>query len=194
METEYDFVSALLRIGEGGIDFFASCLLYFDPEELKACRLVNRAWDEFIRREVWGRKWKRLLLKEKLLQRWKDVDPAAEEFGPVRMMLDPDLVSKEVSSIFCNNYHVFCVLPCGKVGVYCLTTGFWVRDLVPGEADEAPHETRLAGSDLVVAAVVWGINKITVWSSKKEMEQLFCLYVNNFPALVSAVSTERTNN
>ena len=57
METEYDFVSALLRIGEGGIDFFASCLLHLDPDELKACRLLfNRAWDEFIRREVWGRK------------------------------------------------------------------------------------------------------------------------------------------
>ena len=65
METEYDLVSAVLRIGEGGINFFASCLLYLDPNELKMCRLVNRAWDEFIRKEVWGSKGKRLLLKEK---------------------------------------------------------------------------------------------------------------------------------
>ena len=77
METEYDFVSALLRIGEGGIDFFASCLLHLDPDELKACRLVNRAWDEFIRKEVWGSKRRRQLLKEKLLQRWKNIEPAA---------------------------------------------------------------------------------------------------------------------
>ena len=110
METKCDFVTALLAIGEGGVDFFASCLLHLDPHELKTCRLVNRAWDEFIRKEVWGSKVKRLQLKEKLLQRWKDVDPAAKELGPVRMMLDPDsdLVNKEVASIFCNNSHVFC--------------------------------------------------------------------------------------
>ena len=65
METNCDFVTALLAIGEGGVDFFASCLLHLDPDELKACRLVNRAWDEFIRKEVWGSKGKRLLLKEK---------------------------------------------------------------------------------------------------------------------------------
>ena len=122
METEYDLVSAVLRIGEGGINFFASCLLYLDPNELKTCRLVNRDWEKFIRKEVWGNKRRRLLMKEKLLQRWKNVDPAAEEFGPVRMMLDPDLVNKGVDSIFCNNSYVFCGLPCGKVGVYCLIT------------------------------------------------------------------------
>ena len=81
METDWDLVSALLRISEGGINFFASCLLYLDPNELKMCRLVNRAWDEFIRKEVWGSKRRRLLLKERLLQRWKNVDPDAEEFS-----------------------------------------------------------------------------------------------------------------
>ena len=108
METETDLVTAVLRIGDGGNNFFVSCLLYLDPHELKSCRLVNRAWDEFIRKEVWGSKVKRLLLKEKLLQRWKDVDPAAKELGPVRMMLDPDLVNQGVDSIFCNNSYVFC--------------------------------------------------------------------------------------
>ena len=106
METEYDFVSALLRIGEGGIDFFASCLLYLDPDELKMCRLVNRARDKFIRKEVWGNKGKRLLLKEKLLQRWKNVDPAAEEFGPLRMMVDPDLVNQR------GGFDILQQLPC----------------------------------------------------------------------------------
>ena len=123
METEYDFVSALLRIGEGGVDIFASCLLDLDPDELKSCRLVNRTWNEFIRKEVWGSKQRRLLLKEKLLHRWKNIVPAAKEFSPVRMMLDPDLFHNEVDSIFCNNSYVFCGLPCGKVGVYSLTTG-----------------------------------------------------------------------
>ena len=67
METEYDFVSALLAIGDGGVEFFASCLLHLDPDQLKACRLVNSAWDEFVRKEVWGSKVKRLLLKENRL-------------------------------------------------------------------------------------------------------------------------------
>ena len=126
METKSDFVSALLAIGDGGVEFFASCLLHLDPDELKACRLVNSAWDEFVRKEVWGRRRRRLLLKEKLVERWKNIDPAAEQFGHVRMTLGPDLAAdgvRKVDSIFCNNSHVFCGLPCGKVGVFCLTTG-----------------------------------------------------------------------
>ena len=194
METEWDLVSALVRIGEGGINFLASCFLYLDPDELKACRLVNRAWDEFIRKEVWGSKRRRLLLKEKLLQRWKNIEPAAKEFGPVRMMLDPDQFHKEVDSIFCNNSYVFCGLPIGKVAVYCLTTGDWVRDLVPlplGADEEGDHSCRVAGSELVVAAVMWA-TKVTIWSSKKEMERLFCLHLVNFPC--SDVSCEHSGD
>ena len=66
------------------------------------------------------------------------------------------------------------------MGVYSLTTDNWVRDLVPGEVGEAPSDTKVAGSDLVVAAVMWGMI-VTVWSSKKEMERLFCLNVINCP-------------
>lgn len=66
-------------------------------------------------------------------------------------MMLPDLANKEVDSIFCNNSHVFCRLPCGKVAVYCLTTGDWVRDLVPsGVEEDEDNETRVAGSDLIV--------------------------------------------
>ena len=186
METEYDFVSALLAIGEGGVEFFASCLLHLDPVELKACRLVNSAWDEFIRKEVWGRRRRRLLLKEKLVERWKNIDPAAEEFGHVRITLGPDLAAdgvRKVDSIFCNNSYVLCGLPIGKVGVYCLTTGDWVRDLVPlqlGADEEGGHSCRVAGSELVVDSVMWA-TKVTIWSSKKEMERLFCLNVINCP-------------
>ena len=35
-------------------------------------------------------------MKEKLLQRWENIDPVAEEFGPVRMMVDPDMVNKAI--------------------------------------------------------------------------------------------------
>ena len=187
METKCDFVTALLAIGEGGVDFFASCLLHLDPHELKTCRLVNRAWDEFIRKEVWGRKKRRLLLKEKLVERWKNSDLAAEEFGHVTMALNPYLEPFEVGvvdSIFCNDSHVFCGLKSGKVGVYCLTTGEWVRDLMPGKvhADHFSNGTKVGGSDLVVAAVMWS-TIVTVWSGKKEMERLFCLDVLNYPCM-----------
>ena len=170
MEPEPDFVSALLAIGEGGHHFFASCLLLLDPEELKACRLVNHTWDEFIRKEVWGSKRARLQLKEKLAERWKNADPTTEEFGHVRMAVDPDLHPREigvVDSIFCNHSHIFCGLESGKVGVYSLHDGQWVRDLMPGEVD-AHHcnATKVAGSDLVIAAVMWG-SIVTVWSAKK---------------------------
>ena len=196
METEYDFVSALLAIGDGGVEFFASCLLHLDPDELKACRLVNSAWDEFVRKEVWGRRRRRLLLKEKLVERWKNSDLAAEEFGHVTMALNPYLEPFEmgtVDSIFCNDSHVFCGLQSGKVGVYCLTTGEWVRDLMPGKVDEVhfSNGTKVAGGDLVVAAAMWN-TIVTVWSGKKEMDQLFCLDVVNYPCI--GVSSEHDEN
>ena len=186
METKCDFVTALLAIGEGGVDFFASCLLHLDPHELKTCRLVNRAWDEFIRKEVWGSKKRRLLLKEKLVERWRTSDLAAEEFSHVTMVLNPYLDPIEVGtvdSIFCNDSHIVCGLESGKVGVYCLTTGEWVRDLMPGKVDKDHYNvTRVAGSDLVVAAAMWS-TIVTVWSGKKEMDQLFCLDVLNYPCM-----------
>ena len=53
-----------------------------------------------------------------------------------------------------------------------MTTGNWVRDLVPGEVDEdEDNETRVKGSDLIVAGFIWGGTKVTVWSSKKEVRQ-----------------------
>ena len=51
-----DFVSQLLAIGEGGEHFFVSCLLHLSPEDLKACRLVNKTWARVIKEGVWGNK------------------------------------------------------------------------------------------------------------------------------------------
>ena len=42
------------------------------------------------------------------------------------------------------------------------------------------YPTKVAGSDIVVAAVMWNAI-VVVWSSKKEMERLFCLDVINKP-------------
>ena len=62
-----DYMSQLLAIGEGGQLFFVSCLLYLSPEDLKACRLVNKTWDKVIKERVWGSKRARKSLEEKAL-------------------------------------------------------------------------------------------------------------------------------
>ena len=51
-----DYISQLLAIGEGGEDFFVSCLLQLSPKDLKACRLVNKTWARVIKEGVWGNK------------------------------------------------------------------------------------------------------------------------------------------
>ena len=169
--AEKDFISKLLAIGEGGCHFFASCLLHLSPEELKACRLVHSTWDKIIKDRVWGNGRGRMKLKEKLIERWNNADPIAEEFGKVR--------EEGVDTILCNDAHVFCGLESGKVGVYNLNTHRWVRDLMPGQVDTIHiNFTKLSGSKALVAALMWG-SIVTVWSSKDEMEQLHCFNVIN---------------
>ena len=120
-----DFVSRLLAIGQGwGQDFFVSCLLHLSPEDLKACRLVNKTWNKVIKERVWGNKRARKMLEEKLLNRWKTTNPETVQLGTV---------PQEVEAMFCNNTHAFCFVKGGKVKVYSLTDGQWVRDL---ESDE----------------------------------------------------------
>ena len=120
-----DFVSKLMGNDPGGRTFFASCLLCLNPEELKACRLVNSIWAKFIMDEVWKRSRERKRLEGKLVQMWKNTDPRTVELGQTR---------GRVSSMFCNDAFVFCGLQRGKkVGVYSFTTGQWVRDLMLGE-------------------------------------------------------------
>ena len=64
-----DYISQLLAIGEGGEAFFVSCLLHLSPEDLKACRLVNKTWNKVIKERVWGSERARKRLEEKLLNR-----------------------------------------------------------------------------------------------------------------------------
>ena len=61
-----DYISQLLAIGEGGEHFFVSCLLRLSTEDLKACRLVNKTWNDLIKERVWGNKRARKRLEEKL--------------------------------------------------------------------------------------------------------------------------------
>ena len=110
-----DFVSKLLAIGQGwGQMFFVSCLLHLSPEDLKACRLVNKTWNDLIKERVWGNKRARKRLEEKLLNRWKTTNPETVQLGTVPL---------GVEAIFCNNNHVFCGMQDGKVKVYNLVDG-----------------------------------------------------------------------
>ena len=170
MEPEVDFVSKLMENDPGGRNFFASCLLLLNPKELKACRLVNSVWDEFIVDEVWGKNRGRRKLEEKLVERWKTTDPMAVELSQV---------SGQICSMFCNDSLVFCGLASGRVSVYSLTSSEWVRDLMPGEVGPGFISfTKVSGGKAVIAAAMWG-SMVTVWSSQREMEQLYHFNANN---------------
>ena len=122
MDSEsMDNTCQLLAIGEG--DFFVSCLLHLSPEDLKACRLVNKTWNDLIKERVWGNKRARKRLEEKLLNRWKTTNPETVRLGTV---------PRGVRAMFCNNSHVFLVMEDGEVKVYSMTDGQWVRDLYSG--------------------------------------------------------------
>ena len=164
-----DNMSQLLTIGEG--DFFVSCLLFLSPEDLKACRLVNKTWNDLIKERVWGKKRARKRLEEKLLIRWKTINPDTVQLGTVPL---------GVLIIFCNNNHVFCGVQGGKVKVYNLTDGQWVRDLESGEEDLGV--VRICGGESIVAAWL-GLGVVTVWSSKEEMGRLHSFDVHNHDGL-----------
>ena len=53
-----DILGELMSKGDGaGDSFVAKCYLYLSPEELKACRLVSRTWNEFIQEYLWKDTW-----------------------------------------------------------------------------------------------------------------------------------------
>ena len=177
MESEVpDFVSILMANDPGGRNFFVSCLLCLNPDQLKACRLVNSAWNQFIKDEVWGKNRGRRRLESKLVEQWKSADPMTVALGPER---------EWVNSMFCSDAYAFCGLRSGVVRVYSLATGEWLRDLLPGQVGIGFNYTRVSGSKTVVAASVW-CSKLTVWSSKGKMEQVYYLDVINHDCLDAA--------
>ena len=164
-----DNMSLLLSIGEG--DFFVSCLLHLSPEDLKACRLVSKTWNEVIKERVWGNKRARKRLEEKLVHRWKTQNPQTVQLGAVYPYC--------VEPIICNNAHVFCGVE-GKVRVYSLADGQWVRDLEPETEPEDPHVvfSRISRGESIVAALI-GHGIVAIWSSKEEMGRLHTFDVRN---------------
>ena len=162
-----DYMSQLLAIGEGGEAFFVSCLLHLSPEDLKACRLVNKTWNDLIKERVWGNKRARKTLEEKLLNRWKTTNPETVQLGTV---------PRGVLAMFCNNSHVFLGWGNSEVKVYSMTDGQWARDLESGE--ENLWVERICGGESIVAAQL-GTDVVRVWSSKEEMGRLHSFDVRN---------------
>ena len=171
-DLEEDFVSKLMGNDPGGRTFFASCLLCLNPEELKACRLVNSVWAKFIMDEVWKRSRGRKRLEGKLVERWKSVDPRTVELGQMR---------ESVWSMCCNDAFVFCGLESRIVAVYSLTTGQWVRDLSPGQvvAGFGRHARLAVSGNKTVVAASFREPTVTVWSSQGKMEQLYYFNATN---------------
>ena len=97
-------MSQLHTIGEG--DFFVSCLLHLSPEDLKACRLVNKTWNKVIKERVWGNKRARKRLEEKLVHRWKTINPGTVQLGTVKPRY-----GRRVRAMFCNNTNVTPTFP-----------------------------------------------------------------------------------
>ena len=178
MDAEMDLVSKLMGNDPGGQNFFAPCLLFLNPEDLKACRLVNKVWDQFIMEEVWGenRVRSRRKLEVKLVERWKTAEPTTVELGQA---------GGRVNSMFCNDAFVFCGDQRNvRVKVYS-TSGEWVRDLIPGEVGTGVEGfTKVAGSNAIAIAVTAAdFPTVTVWSSHNQMEQLYHFNANNYNCL-----------
>ena len=167
-------MSQLLAIAEGGQDFFVSCLLHLSPQDLKACRLVNKTWNVVIMERVWGSKRVRKVLEGKLVHRWKTINPGTVQLGTVKPRY-----GRRVRAMFCNNTNVFCGTEGGKVEVYSLTDGQWVADLDSGEKDL--NVRSVCGSESIVAAEFWEVVK--VWSSKEEMGLFYFFDARNHKGL-----------
>ena len=130
MDSTVDILGKLMVVLDAGHQrVVANCLLSLTPEELKACRLVCRTWNVFIRDEIWKSSWGRSRLTEKLVDRWMTVDAVAVELTSYRFMTQG---RKRATSIFCDDVHVFCgFVDHEKVEVFNISSGLLVKELTP---------------------------------------------------------------
>ena len=66
----------------------------YDP-----CCQVSKFWDQLVQDEVWGSEPGRKGLKARLRHRWVNFEPRMDWFGRAK---------EAVTSIYCNNKHIFC--------------------------------------------------------------------------------------
>ena len=132
----FDFLGQMIQTDEAAnVRFVMECFLLLDPEDLKACRLVSKQWDEFVKREVWNNQYGKKMLTQKLVQRWMHENPKEE----VLFRKEIHLENPRIANIVCDEQHVYCADLTGKVRMYRLSDGVMERELNPG-----PDEHKLA--------------------------------------------------
>ena len=143
---------------------------------------MSKFWNQLVKHEVWGSEPGKKGLIAKLRHRWVNFQPRLDHLGRPEEM---------VTSLYCNDKHIFCGQGSGLVRVYTVTSGEYVRDLVPREAprntpesssesecdsgsESEFHEDRISytlvtGGKGVVAAVTWRAY-VTVWGTGDNMD------------------------
>jgi len=126
-----NFVGQMMQMDEGAVRFVMNFFLLLDPEDLKACRLVSKQWNEFIKREVWRNQYGKKRLTHKLLQRWMAGNPKEEVFFSQEVNFE-----NQIEDIVCDEEYVYCADKTGKVMMFRLSDGVMERELNPGPEDE----------------------------------------------------------
>ena len=127
---------------------------------------MSKFWNQLVKDEVWGSEPGRKGLMAKLRHRWVNFEPRIDQVGGAK---------EEVTSLFCNNMHIFCGEGSGLVRVYTVASGEYVRDLVPRDSPSSEpnpgrtSHTIVAGGKEVVVAVTW-YKIVTVWSTGGDMD------------------------
>ena len=159
-----DFLGQMMQTDEAAsVRFVMECFFLLDPEDLKACRLVSKQWDEFIKREVWNNQYGKKRLTQKLVQRWMSEKPKEEVL--FRRYINPE----KWASTVCDEQHVFCGEVTGKVRMYRLSDGVMERELTPGPADEWLEfnwTMAIKNGLLASAGCLDRVPCVTVWDTK----------------------------
>ena len=170
-----NFVGQMMQMDEGAVRFVMNFFLLLDPEDLKACRLVSKQWNEFIKREVWRNQYGKKRLTHKLLQRWMAGNPKEEVFFSQEVNFE-----NQIEDIVCDEEYVYCADSTGKVMMFRLSDGVMERELNPGPEDERldifdpgylGHPKMAAKKDLLALTgsvrdpVLITIPTLTVWNT-----------------------------
>ena len=170
-----NFVGQMMQMDEGAVRFVMNFFLLLDPEDLKACRLVSKQWNEFIKREVWRNQYGKKRLTHKLLQRWMAGNPKEEVFFSQEVNFE-----NQIEDIVCDEEYVYCADKTGKVMMFRLSDGVMERELNPGPEDERldifdpgylGHPKMAAKKDLLALTgsvrdpVLMTIPTLTVWNT-----------------------------
>ena len=143
---------------------------------------MSKFWNQLVKHEVWGSEPGKKGLIAKLRHRWVNFQPRLDQLG---------IPEEMVTTLYCNDKHIFCGQGSGLVRVYTVASGEYVRDLVPRESPRTTpessseshcdsgseskfHEDRISytlvtGGKGVVAAVTWDAY-VTVWGTGDDMD------------------------